>query len=87
MEIARAEKAGRLVVLPCKVGDAVYVPMRDGIHRAIVKGIRMSGSMKDTVLHLDIENGRFRWGSGKGKTWFATRQEAEEALREEAEHG
>ena len=26
-ELAEADKAGRLVVLPCKVGDTVYMPV------------------------------------------------------------
>lgn len=79
-ELAQADQAGRLVVLPCKVGDTVYVPQRDGIHMAKVIGIRISASGKDTVLHLDIKAGEYRWGSDKGRTWFATRQEAEAAV-------
>ena len=87
LELAQAEKDGRLVVLPCRVGDTVYIPLRDGVHGVRVMGIRISASGKDTVLHLDIGSGKFRWGSDKGRTWFSIQKEAEAALkkREEAD--
>lgn len=91
-ELVQAEKNGRLVVLPCKVGDTVYISSNDGVHGVRVMGIRISASGKDTVLHLDTGSGTFRWGSDKGKTWFSTQKEAEAALKkresdEERGHG
>lgn len=90
--LAQAEKDGRLVVLPCRVGDTVYIPLCDGVHGVRVMGIRISASGKDTVLHLDIGSGEFRWGSDKGRTWFSIQKEAEAALKkresdEERGHG
>lgn len=81
LELFRAEKDGRLVVLPCKVGDTVYIPLHDGVHGVRVMGIRISANGKDTVLHLDIGSGGFRWGSDKGRTWFSTQKEAEAAMK------
>lgn len=83
--LAQAEKDGRLVVLPCRVGDTVYIPLRDGVHGVRVMGIRISASGKDTVLHLDIGSGKFRWGSDKGRTWFSIQKEAEAALKKREE--
>lgn len=81
-ELAQAEKDGRLVVLPCKVGDKVWVIMENReIYSFIVRGISMSATCTDTILRFSDS---FQWGSNIGKTWFLTRQEAEEALRKES---
>ena len=80
-ELAEADKAGRLVVLPCKVGDTVYFRTYDcngtvdlGIqpHKvtAIVGRAIVSGRYTDAVLLP----GQY------GVSWFLTREEAEEAL-------
>lgn len=85
MGLAQAEKAGRLLVLPCKVGDKVWVIMENReIYSFVVRGISMSATCDDTILRL---SNSFQWGSNLGKTWFLTRQEAEEALRKEADNG
>lgn len=84
-EIMDAEKAGRLVVLPCKVGDKVWVIMENReIYSFIVRGISMSDTCTDTILRFGVS---FQWGSNIGKKWFLSRKEAEEALREEADNG
>lgn len=84
-EIMDAEKDGRLLVLPCKVGDKVWVIMENReIYSFVVRGISMSATCDDTILRL---SNSFQWGSNLGKTWFLTRQEAEEALRKEADNG
>ena len=94
-ELAQAEKAGRLMVLLCKVGYVVYLPpisRNDGICSARVTRIEitMTRMERDLLLCLDLGDGRqkkFRWASDKGRTWFLSKKEAEEALRKEAEHG
>lgn len=83
-ELNKAEKDGRLVVLPCKIGDTVWVLLEDGAPcMARVQGISMSATCEDILLRFGGYPPVSVWGSDIGKTWFLTRQEAEEALRKE----
>ena len=66
VEIAEADKDGRVVVLPCKVGDTVYI-LRRAFDGADVVG--------ETELWWDDI-------PQLGKTVFLTREEAENALQE-----
>ena len=63
-DLARADSAGRLVVLPCKVGDTVYI-LRRTFDGADVVG-------ETELWWTDIPQ--------LGKTVFLTREEAEKAL-------
>jgi len=76
-ELAEADKAGRLVVLPCKVGDTIY-------H---ISKVRTSHFEDDKII-IDDEG---RWKIYEmpfelihlpyiGKSYFLTREEAEKAL-------
>ena len=84
-ELAEGDKAGRLVVLPCKVGDRLYeVTGRKTISVYKVKAIRVE--LFGLFIEWDIVEG-FVWQSlaginaGEiGKTVFLTREEAEKAL-------
>lgn len=89
-ELAQAEQDGRLVVLPCKVGDTVYLVTNGEIKKTEVESIHQwtSGHWKLgahtdkkytywTGYEIDFE--------GVGKTVFLTREEAEAAL--EAQQG
>lgn len=72
-ELAEADKDGRLVVLPCKVGDTVYliVTKRARVYMpefSFVKKSRLTFSNMERVLQ-DF-----------GKAVFLTREEAEKAL-------
>lgn len=85
-QLAEADKAGRLMVLPCKVGDAVYeVTSRKTISEYRVKAIRVE--LFCTVIEWDIAAGfvdKSIFGvpvDEIGKTVFLTREEAEAALR------
>lgn len=86
-ELAEADKDGRLVVLPCKVGDRLYeVTGRKTISVYKVKAIRVE--LFGLFIEWDIVEG-FVWQSlaginaGEiGKTVFLTREEAEKALKE-----
>lgn len=84
-ELYEAEKDGRLVVLPCKVGDTVYMPVGkwgtitgyeadecDGFHIA-----------RDGVLQIKAKcySGNHGTYGVPGKTVFLTREEAEAALK------
>ena len=84
-ELIEADKDGRVVVLPCKVGDMVYFRTYDcngtvdlGIQPHKVTDImwdtivRVRGKYTDVGLLLDQ----------CGISWFLTREEAEKALEE-----
>ena len=86
-ELAEADRAGRLVVPPCKVGDTVYeVTSRKTISEYRVKAIRVE--LFCTFIEWDIVAGfvdKSIFGvpvDEIGKTVFLTREEAEAALEE-----
>lgn len=84
-ELLKADKEGRLVVLPCKVGDRLYeVTGRKTISVYKVKAIRVE--LFGLFIEWDIVEG-FVWqslsginASEIGKTVFLNREEAEKAL-------
>lgn len=80
-ELLQAEQDGRLVVLPCKVGDSVYIPdLEKKIPVKVrVQGISISVSGR-TILHFGGYPVECAWGDGCGKDWFLTCEEAETAL-------
>lgn len=77
-ELAEADKAGRVVVLPCKVGDKLYRVFAGEIFEHRV------GSMKYFAIQgrWDIETYPFcpYVESSIGKTIFLTREDAKRAL-------
>ena len=84
-ELAEADRAGRLVVLPCKVGDTVYeVTSRKTISEYRVKAIRVE--LFCTFIEWDIAAGFVDKSilgvpvNEIGKTVFLTREKAEKAL-------
>lgn len=90
-ELAQAEKEGRLVVLPCDVGDKLYDVTLGEVREKIV--ISLSMLLSKSVNHLVIHAENFRNAVTSyelqdiGKTVFLTREAAEAALKErEADH-
>lgn len=76
-KLAEADRAGRLVVLPCKVGDMVYFAL---LGRIIEKQIFSIVSFSDsTRIYCGGTSEYFR-PEDIGKTFFLTREEAEKAL-------
>ena len=79
-ELAEADKDGRVVVLPCKIGDKLYRVFAGEIFEIRV------GSMKYFAIQgrWDIETYPFCpcVESSIGKTVFLSREEAEKALQE-----
>ena len=84
-ELAEADRAGRLVVPPCKAGDTVYeVTSRKTISEYRVKAIRVelfctfiewdivAGFVDKSILGVPVNE--------IGKTVFLTREKAEKAL-------
>jgi hypothetical protein len=77
---AKAEQEGRLVALPCKVGDTVYAPFRKEvkeykIERVDIKGICFDSEDGAWIFLKHLQDG----------TVFLTREQAEAALKE-AQH-
>ena len=85
-ELAEADKDGRVVVLPCKVGQRVFalMDMDKHISECEVKQIGMGNEIGFISLEPIGARGR-EYGvalNGFGKTVFLTREEAEKALEE-----
>ena len=90
-ELAEADKEGRLVVLPCKVGDTVWVTGRDNVPREMrltSPDIRTVCTDEDNLCMATCSRKpdgfcayRLRNdGTDIGKTVFLTREEAEKVL-------
>ena len=68
-ELAEADRDGRVVVLPCKVGDTVYRIFNPPGRESVISA--------HTLMSVDYI---VRWLDKFGKTVFLTREEAEKAL-------
>lgn len=76
-ELAEADKDGRLVVLPCKVGDTVYFALLGRIiEKQVFSIVSFSNS---TRIYCGGTSEYFR-PEDIGKTFFLTREKAEKAL-------
>lgn len=76
-ELAEADKDGRIVVLPCKVGDTVYFALLGRIiEKQVFSIVSFSNS---TRIYCGGTSEYFR-PEDIGKTFFLTREEAERAL-------
>lgn len=92
-ELAEADKAGRVMVLPCKVGDTVWVAGRDNVPREMrldPPDIRATCTDEDNLC-MSLCNRKpdgfcaYRLrndGQDIGKTVFLTREEAEKKWKE-----
>ena len=77
-KLAEADKAGRLVVLPCKVGDTVYFALLGRIiEKQVFSIVSFSNS---TRIYCGGTSEYFR-PEDIGKTFFLTREAAEKALK------
>ena len=86
VELAEADKDGRVVVLPCKVGQRVFALLDTDKHisECEVKQIGMGNEIGFIGLEPIGARGR-EYGvalNGFGKTVFLTREAAEKALEE-----
>lgn len=87
-ELAEADKDGRVVVLPCKVGQRVFALLDTDKHisECEVKQIGLGNEIGFIGIEPIGARGR-EYGvalNGFGKTVFLTREEAEKALEERA---
>lgn len=83
-ELAQADKDGKLVVVPCKVGDTVFDAF-EAAENGLVGVIRET-KVKEIYVHFDkrdrawlVINGRYYEASDFGKTAFLNRKKAEKA--------
>ena len=77
-ELAEADKDGRLVMLPCKVGDTVYFALLGRIiEKQVFSIVSFSNS---TRIYCGGTSEYFR-PEDIGKTVFLSREEAEKALQ------
>lgn len=88
VELAEADKDGRVVVLPCKVGQRVFALLDTDKHisECEVKQIGLGNEIGFIGIEPIGARGR-EYGvalNGFGKTVFLTREEAEKALEERA---
>ena len=79
-ELLQAEKDGRLVILPCKVGDTIY-RCGDPIKKIYEWQIAYVEVYEDETVFVDDSDNTFV-EADIGKTIFLTREEAERALEE-----
>lgn len=87
-EYETAEEEGRLVVLPCKVGDIIFCLCRIGIHQFKVLSIEIYeyGAILELLYAGNVEKHRF-WRiymqiDDFGRKLFLTNEEADKALKE-----
>lgn len=78
-ELAQADREGRVVVLPCKVGDTVY--FITGIHGRIVKPAQVEEIyIGDGSIALGVSTG-FRTFTLQASEYYINREAAEEAMK------
>lgn len=85
-ELVKADREGRCVVLPCKVGDRLYTirTIQDG---SFTLEVYDSGEIRQISVNTDgtfflVDYGHSLSANNFGKTVFRTREEAEAALKE-----
>ena len=85
-ELVQADREGRCVVSPCKVGDRLYTirTIQDG---SFTLEVYDSGKIRQISVNTDgtfflVDYGHSLSANNFGKTVFRTREEAEAALKE-----
>jgi hypothetical protein len=89
VELVKADVEGRVVVLPCRVGDTVWANL-DGMRntRKCVMEFANIGSCVTTIVFSTVDGLREQYGvnpSSFGKTVFLSSEEAEKAMKGETE--
>jgi len=89
-ELIKAKADGRLVVLPCKVGDTVYIAVKEWDARYCLKSSFVPCVREGTVAHICISHkgiivcvtvkGEYSEYYEFGKTVFLSKEAAEKAL-------
>lgn len=90
-ELMRADKDGRLAMLPCKIGGTVYALIQDGVefypdtNGWYISEEWVGAIAKDGFYLGDPEDNVYAHNEEIGENVFLTREEAEKAL--EGKHG
>lgn len=83
-ELVQADREGRCVLLPCKVGDKLYKISENSVKEVVVQSIvfMLSHTVNHLTVHVANERGAMTEIETKdfGKTVFLTSEEAEAAL-------
>ena len=100
IDIMRAERAGRLVLLPCKVTDTVFIvetvfengkqkkrnkPCGERVVSAQIDHVTIGGTTGKPVFDLCSETGNWYYALEPGE-FFLTREEAEDTIAKSGEH-
>lgn len=84
-ELVEADREGKCVLLPCKVGDKLYKISENGVKEVVVQSIvfMLSHTVNHLTVHVANERGAMTEIETKdfGKTVFLTLEEAEAALK------
>ena len=70
-ELEDLEEQGRLIELPCKVGDTVWI-VRENIYEATVHRVVLSISESDNFINLDVGYEYVDWFYDDGRKATAT---------------
>lgn len=79
-ELTEADKAGRCVVLPCKVYDTVWRIVRDKDPHITRDEVRDMYFADDMTLCIELVGGRMIFAERFSENAFLTREEAERAM-------
>lgn len=84
-ELVQADREGKCVLLPCKVGDKLYKISENGVKEVVVQSIvfMLSHTVNHLTVHVANERGAMTEIETKDfgkKTVFLAREEAEVAL-------
>lgn len=79
-ELIKADDERRIVVLPCKVGDTVYLLRGKKVAECYAYRIQVTKGCLDVYAKNDDIDGTPRTALELGKTVFLSREEAEKAL-------
>ena len=84
----QAEEQGRLVILPCKVGNTVHFIFRGKVYSGLILHINLYKGFKTQSITIDVKysvRGHVLICAEEiGKTVFLSREEAEAALKGES---
>ncbi|MBS5131795.1 MAG: hypothetical protein KHY96_01350 [Lachnospiraceae bacterium] len=79
------EEQGKLLKLPCKVGDEIFIPIdfQGKVHHGVIIGVEYSKIRKSfvAVVRTDDDFLCYEKFEDFGKTAFLNRNQAEEALK------
>ena len=81
-ELARADREGRCVVLPCKVGDTIWRIVKDA-NPHITKDKCTDILFNNQTIWIRLIGTRTVGSWNFGETLFSTKEDAEAALRRE----